>query len=211
MKRLLYIGVILLLVGCSREGEVTVENQSGPYLEVSMDNSTYLLQDGEQVTKRIDLGRSVFGPDDRSIAVSGEGECKFPFTEVVPVEDERNTLVTIYGDAGYIDICNQTGNTLELYLTTCADDSWGEPLEMIRDGQCTTWMVEDGCWDMLTLSVDGEYEELGIRIYPCDVVEFDLAPLSLSTVKETGPLKSAPARDGEKGLRKQHKSNRPVE
>lgn len=210
MKRLLYAGVALLLVGCSHEGEVTVENRSGPYLEVGMDGSSYLLDDGERVTKRIDMGRSVFGPEDLAIEVYGDGECKLPFTEIVPVEDERNTLVTIYGDAGYIDICNETGRTLELYLTSCADETWGDPLEMILDGYCSTWMVEEGCWDMLAVTIEAEFEEYNIRIMPCDVVAYDLLPPALNKVKGSSTLKRAPARDGETGLRKKKTDSRPV-
>jgi hypothetical protein len=211
VKRLLYASVVLLLFGCAQDGDVTVENRSGPYLEVSMDGSTYLLDDGEVVTKRVDIGRTfIFGPDDRPLTVAGEGECKFPFSEVVLVEDERNTLVTIYGDAGYVDICNQTGRTLELYLTPCADASWSDPLEMILDGYCTTWMVEEGCWDMLAVSLEGEFEDYGIRVLPCDVVEYDLLPPALATVKGSSPLKAMPARDGKADLRKKKTSERAV-
>jgi hypothetical protein len=190
---------------------VTVHNDSGPYLEVSMDGSAYLLDDGESVTKRIDVGRKfIFGPDDKAVAVWGEGECKWPFREVVLIEDQRNTVLTVIGDAGYIDICNQTGFTLELYLSPCSDNSWGAPLELVTDGMCTTWMVEHGCWDMLAVTIDGEYTEYNIGITPCDVAAYDLVPASMVVGKSSGGPKLGPAREGPKDLRKKQVKTRPA-
>ena len=65
MRLLPIASLLLLLLACSQDGDVTVHNDSGPYLEVAMDGSAYLLDDGESVTKRIDIGRKfIFGPDD---------------------------------------------------------------------------------------------------------------------------------------------------
>jgi hypothetical protein len=211
MRLLLIASVLLLFLGCSQDGDVTVQNHSGPYLEVSMDGSTYLLDDGESVTKRIEVGRKfLFGPDDKAVAVSGEGECKWPFREVILVEDERNAIFTVHGDAGYIDVCNQTGYTLELYLSSCSDDSWGDPLELVSDGYCTTWMVEAGCWDMLAVTIEGEYEEYNIGITPCYVAAYDLLPVSLTRAKISSGLKKGPAREGPKDLKKKQVTSRAV-
>jgi hypothetical protein len=180
VKRLICALAAVMAAGCSQEGSVTVHNRSGPDLNVRVDGASFYLDDGEVVTKPVDIGRKfIFGPDDRAVAVSGEGYCKWPFDDVVAVTDGRNTLIEVYGDAGYFDICNVSGHTLELYLSPCESPTWGDPLEMISDGYCTTWMVEEGCWDMLLVSIAGEYEELDVYIVPCDMAAYDIEPPQL--------------------------------
>ena len=70
MRPFVFMCACLLLIGCSTQGDLTIHNDSGPDLEVSVDGSTFLLHDGETVTKRIDLGRKfIFGPDDKAVAI----------------------------------------------------------------------------------------------------------------------------------------------
>jgi hypothetical protein len=212
MKPLYFACACLLLIGCSTEGELSIHNDSGPDLEVSVDGSTYLLDDGEVVYKRIELGRKfIFGPDDKVVAVRGEGYCKLPFDDFVVVDENRTVIFSVFADAGYIDICNETGYTMELYLTPCSDGSWGDPLELVPDGWCTMWMLEHGCWDMLAVTVQGEFEEYNIHIFPCETAEFALVSASLTKDKGSGPSKSAPAREGSKKLRKQTKGMRKIQ
>jgi hypothetical protein len=185
---------LLLAAGCTREGDLTVRNDSGPDLEVALDGGVYLLDDGESITKRINLGREfVFGPEDKLVSVAGEGYCKWDFYELVLVEHEMNTLFTVDGDAGYVDICNQTGYPFELYLSPCWEDEWGAPLEIVPDGQCTTWKVEDGCWDILTVSIDAQFEDYNVFISPCEVAVYDIPPPAMTKAKSTG-LKRAVVR-----------------
>jgi len=185
---------VVLVAGCSQEGSVTVHNQSGPDLEVRVDGARYFLGDGQVATKQVDIGRKfLFGPDDRAVVVSGEGYCKWPFDDVVPVTDERNTLVELYGDAGYFDICNVSGYTLELYLSPCESPTWGDALELVPGGYCTTWMVGQGCWDMLVVSIAGQFEVLDAYIVPCDMAVYDIEPVQLvqsvdTAKKQFGPL-----------------------
>jgi hypothetical protein len=201
-----------LLIGCSTEGDLTIHNDSGPYLEVRVDGAAFLLDDGETVTKRIDLGRKfLFGPDEKAVSIRGEGECKLPFNDMVLVNDERTVLYTVFGDAGYIDICNQTGYTIELYLSPCADASWGEPLELVPDGYCTYWMLERGCWDMLAVTIEGDFEEYNILISPCETEAYDLIAASLTKGDKSTGLKMAPGRTGTKELRKVNKGVRAIE
>jgi hypothetical protein len=202
----------LALIGCSTEGDLTIHNDSGPDLEVTVDGSTYLLYDGETVTKRIELGRKfIFGPDNKVVAVHGDGYCKLPFDDRVAVDEDCNVVYTVYGDAGYIDICNETGHTLELYLSSCAEATWGYPLEMVPDGYCTTWMLEQGCWDMLGVTIEGDLEEYNILILPCETESYDLVSSSLKAGPKNGGIKMAPGRPGAEDLRKQPKGLRSIE
>jgi hypothetical protein len=211
MRPLLYLCACLLLAGCSTEGDITIHNDSGPQLFVTVDGTTFCMDDGEIVTKRIDLGRKfIFGPDDRVVTVRGEGYCKLPFEDFVTIEEDRNVVYSIFGDAGYIDICNLTGYTLELYLSSCADGSWGEPLELVPDGRCTTWMLEEGCWDMLAVTLQGEFEEYNIPISRCGTQRYDLVSASLTKMESSG-AKRAPARSGSTELRKLKIGGNPVE
>ena len=211
MRPMLFVCACLLLVGCSTEGDLTIHNDSGPWLEVTVDGSSFLLDEDESLTKRIDLGRGfIFGPDDKAVSVRGEGYCKFPFNDMVLVDQDRSTVYNVFGDAGYIDICNQTGYILELYLSSCGDADWGEPLELVPDGWCTTWMLEEGCWDMSAVTIEGSYEEYGVMILQCETEGYDLLAASLSKTK-TGGAKLAPLRGDEKDLRKQARGWRAVE
>lgn len=212
MRSICYVCACLLFIGCSAEGDLTIHNDSGPDLWVTVDGASYLLADGEIVTKRIYLGRKfIFGPDDKVVAVRGDGYCKLPFDEYVLVDENRNAVFSVFGDAGYIDVCNQTGHTLELYLSSCSDQSWGEPLELVPDGWCTTWMLEEGCWDMLGVTVQGEIEEYNIFISQCETEAYDLFAASVTKDKTGGGVKRAPAREGSTVLRKQAKGMRAIQ
>ena len=212
MRPFFYACACLLLFGCSTEGDLSIHNDSGPDLEVAVDGSTFLLDDGEVVTKRIELGRKfIFGPDDKVVSVRGEGYCKLPFDDFVVIDEDRNVVYSVFGDAGYIDICNQTGYTLELYLSWCSDGSWGEPLELVPDGWCTMWMLEDGCWDMLAVTVQGDIEEYNIFISQCETEVYDLVSASFTKDKTTEGAKRVPARTGPKELRKQTKGMRKIQ
>ena len=214
MKQLCSAISVLFLLGCSQDGSITVHNQSGSSLELYMDGSSYHLYDGEVVTKPVEIGRKfIFGPDDRAVAVAGEGECKWPFEDVVVVVDNRSTVLDVYGDAGYFDICNVSGHALELYLSPCSSDDWGEPLELIRDGYCSTWMVEEGCWDMMTISIEGQFKDTRVFVAPCDVVVYDIEPVQLAQRGGGGAAIKSPIggmfdEDASKGLRKKKTGTR---
>lgn len=195
MKWLLCACLVLFAAGCSTEGDLTVNNQSGPDLEIALDGSRYVLDDGESLTKRVNLGREfITGPEDKLVSVAGEGYCKWDFYELVLVERDRNAVFTVFGDAGYFDICNQTGYAFELYLSPCWADEWGDPVEIVGDGQCTTWKVEDGCWDMMVVSIDAQFEDYNIFITPCETAVYDILPPALSAARASGP-KRAEIRD----------------
>jgi hypothetical protein len=212
MRMLLCLSACVLLVGCSQDGNVTIHNYSGPDLEVDLDGATYLLDDGETVTKQVHIGRKfIFGPDDRAVAIRGIGYCKLPFEEIVFVGDGGTVLYTVFGDAGYIDICNETGYTVELYLSWSGDPSWGDPVELVPDGYCTLWMLEEGYWDMLAVTIEGQFEEYNIPISPCMTEAYDLLAPALTKARSTGlksPGVSAPSDVGGKELRKKHKGTR---
>ena len=195
MKWLLYLCALFLIAGCSQEGDLTVTNEAGPDLEIALDGNMYLLDDGESITKTVNLGRGfIFGPEDELVSVAGEGYCKWDFYELILMEDQMNSLFTVYGDAGYFDICNMTGYAFELYLSPCWADDWGDPLEIVRDGMCTTWKVEDGCWDMMAVSIDAQFEDFNVFISPCEVAVYDILPAAMTRGKQPG-LKTAPARE----------------
>ncbi len=195
MKWLLCFCSLLLIVGCSQEGDLTVTNESGPDLEITVHGNSYLLDDGETLVKTVDLGRQfIFGPEEELVSVAGEGYCKWDFYELIAMEDEMNALFTVYGDAGYFDICNTTGYAFELYLSPCWAEDWGDPLEIVPDGACSTWKVEDGCWDIMTVTIDAQFEDFNVFISPCETAVYDILPASMTRGKQPG-LKMAPARE----------------
>ena len=192
---------------CAQEGNVTVQNEAGPDLLVLMDGSSYLLDDGEAVTKEIKIGRKfIFGPDDKLIFVEGEGECKWPYSIGVTVKNDGNEFVTILGDAGYIDICNTSGYTLDLYLVTCSNPSWDDPIDVIPDGWCSTWQVEDGCWDLLVDATAGSFTDFNIGVAPCDVVGYDILPEDLTN--SSGPTSRSATEPISAAKRKERVSTR---
>jgi hypothetical protein len=195
MKWLPYLCALLMIVGCTQEGDLSVTNESGPDLEIALDGSMYLLDDGETLVKTINLGREfIFGPEEELVSVAGEGYCKWDFYELIAMEDQMNSQFTVYGDAGYFDICNETGFAFELYLSPCWAEDWGDPLEIVRDGDCTTWKVEDGCWDMMTVSIETQFEDYDVFVSPCQVAVYDILPAAMTRGKQP-VLKLAPARE----------------
>jgi hypothetical protein len=70
-------------------------------------------------------------------------------------------------------------------------------------------MLEEGCWDMSAITIEGSYEEYGIMIMQCETEGYDLLAASLSKTK-TGGAKLAPPRGDKKDLRKQAKGWRAV-
>jgi hypothetical protein len=169
MKALPIICLLVFIVACSQEAEITVENCSGPDLEVEIDGAGYILDDGKSVTQEIDIGKKfVFGPDDKCVPVEGEGLCKFHFSERVTVEDGDHTILTVYGDAGYIRIYNNTNDALYLYLVTCDSPSWGLPVDDIFPGNYSSWKVEVGCW-CFRVQNSGSLEHCGIIVTSCSV------------------------------------------
>jgi hypothetical protein len=212
MKWLFIACSLLFFAGCSTEGDLSIHNHSGPDLEVAVDGNTYLLDDRESMTAQVNLGRQfIFGPEDKLVSVAGEGYCKWDFYELILVEQDQNSDFDVYGDAGYFDICNQTGYAFELYLSPCWADDWGDPIEIVGDGQCTTWKVEDGCWDILVVSIDAQFEDFNVFISPCETAFYDIIPPSLTRTKATGP-KRAEARDatGSGDLKKRKTGGRPA-
>lgn len=180
MKMLPCICILLCIVACSQTADITVDNYAGPDLAVEIDGKEYLLDDGESITQEIEIGKKfIFGPDDKCIPVEGEGLCRFHFSEMVTVEDGDHKILTIYGDAGYIGICNYTSDYLFLYLAPCAATSWGSVIDVLSPGECTPWIkVDIGCW-CFKVTNSGALEHCGIIITPCLAVPYDIVPLRL--------------------------------
>lgn len=169
MKVLPFVCLLAFTAACTQEAEIMVENRSGPDLEVEIDGAGYILDDNESVTQEIDIGKKfIFGPDDKCVLVEGEGFCKFHFSERMTVEDGDRTILTVYGDAGYVRIYNNTYDKLYLYLVPCESPTWGAPVDAIFPGNYSVWKVEVGCW-CFRVENAGSLEYCGINVTACSV------------------------------------------
>jgi hypothetical protein len=161
---------VVLIVACSQKGKLTVENDTGGVLEVTVDEQDLILTDGESGTREVDIGvKFIFGPDDTDISVEGLGDCKLPFKHMVNVAKDETKRVVVTGDAGMVRVCNQTLEDLPLYLVTCNEASWGAPVTIVRFDDCTSWLVEAGCWSLKLGDFVEPYTVEDIDIAICDV------------------------------------------
>jgi len=180
VKLLPCVLLALLITACSQEGRMTVVNESGPDLELWIEDSFYILDDGQSVTEDVDIGRKfIFGPDEKVVLIEGEGYCKWPFVQTVKVDNDAHKLIRIQGDAGFVDVCNETGELVQLYLVPCDWPTWDYAIDNIRDGRCSSWQVEYGCWDLLVEGTSGAFEELGIWINPCATALYTISAPAL--------------------------------
>jgi len=173
---LLIFSLGFIFAACSQEGEVEVQNLTGGDLETVVDGVGHYLYPDEAVIQEIKIGRKfIFGPDDTDIGVSGEGECKFYFYNIVGVEDDYTSIFRVYGDAGYLVFWNETGETMDFYLAACSDEYWPEyPDDVVPPGDYTEWKVSDGCWDVLveTQSYYGEVYDIWVDVCEDEIWEF---------------------------------------
>jgi hypothetical protein len=210
MRCLPLIFLLILVVSCTQEGTLTVQNEAGPDLYVAVDGSSWILDDGASASTVIDVGRKfIFGPTEKLVIVDTEGPCKWPSSEVVPIRNREPAHLTVFADAGLIDVCNDTGASMTLYLVDCSSNTWGRSIDVIADGFCSLWQVDIGCWDLRVETADGVYEEFGIGVQPCDELVYTIEPAQF----RQGPSKIDRPLGDETGLvagRRELSRTRPV-
>jgi hypothetical protein len=102
---------------CSQKGTVEVTNRSGEALSGAIDGDHFTIGSGGTVSEEIDIGtKFIFGPDEKTITVTGGGLCVLPFSQRVSLKDEDIAVMDVYSDAGLITVENYTGGNLYVYL-----------------------------------------------------------------------------------------------
>jgi len=167
--------LVLILAGCTQEGEIGLRNRTGGGASVDIDCSGYYLHPGELIVREIEIGRKcVFGPDETRVLVSGEGDCLFYFSDMVRVRDGEQTVLSLYGDAGLLTVMNDTPYALDLYLVDCSSMDWGSPCDHVPAGGQVTWKLSPGCWDVLGEAAGFADASASFNINVCDDSVFQI-------------------------------------
>jgi len=152
---------VVLIFGCSAEGDIEVHNRTGAQLNIEIDGDRYELEAYEHAKKSYTFSNALFSPDEeKDVNVSGEGLVKWEFDQEYTVKANETEKVNIYADAGAIQITNNSSFTIiAVYLAPSSDPNWGENdlHGYIYPGETCSWRVCPGYWDIKVVDTRGYY------------------------------------------------------
>jgi len=164
MKNILKIYCLLatmLIVGCSAEGEIEVNNYTDEWLDVSVDGDFYTLEAYESVSKSFDLDDYLFSTEEKEVKVWVEGLLKWDFSETYTIKPDKTKNVYIYADAGAIKVWNNSYYSItSVYLSPSSDSYWGSDdlSGYLYYGYINSWRVTSGYWDIKVVDEYGYYD-----------------------------------------------------
>lgn len=153
-KRFCWIIIILIALmimsGCAtkEDGKIKVVNDSGAWLDVTIDGKGYTLEAGDHVTVTWE-----FGPDDdKDVEITAEGLLVLDYSISRLIWGGESEIVTINANATALRISNKTSSTLtEVYISKYTEDTWGpERLEgdVIAPNEEKDWTLEPSAYDV---------------------------------------------------------------
>lgn len=138
---------VLSLFSCSQKADVEVVNLSEDELEGTIEGSSFFLDAGEAASKEVDIGaKFIFGPDEKTVVVRGEGPCVLPFSALVAVADGDLGQVVVHSDAGLITVENYRGYSIDVEIDACSGWGWGTG--SVAPGYYITWRGPIGCYEI---------------------------------------------------------------
>ena len=146
-----YLLIVIIIAGCTAEGDIKVYNKTSEWLDVSIDGDYYYLNAYEYAKKSYDLDDNIFSHEERDVTVSGEGLVKWGFSENYTVKPDETKKVNIYADCSAIKIYNNSYNTIvSIYLSPSSDTEWGNDdlSGYIYPGEVHSWRISTGYWDI---------------------------------------------------------------
>jgi hypothetical protein len=158
MKKVLWLLALmgLILAGCSDDGTLRIRNNSLEEIWYEVNNgSTEWLNSGESDSYSWKLSSSIFGEEDKKVTVDYGGGYWFwyDYTLTKTVKPGKTVTVSIIGDAGEIEIWNNSSGFYIYYvwLSPSSDDDWGDDdlQGIIGPGYSVVWKVTVGDWDIL--------------------------------------------------------------
>lgn len=169
MHQIMLLLAVFSLFSCSQKADIEVVNKSGNDLEGTIEGASFYLDAWETASKEIDIGaKFIFGPDEKTVVVRGEGPCVRPFSERVTVADEELGQVIVHGDAGLITVENYRGYYIDVEIDACTGGGWGAG--SVAPGYYITWRAPIGCYDIyfsangVLIASDSDYLDLCTEI-----------------------------------------------
>ncbi len=171
--RLIFAASVLatMTTACSKQGTLTLNNEtSGEISGEIQEKGGYTLDADESVEKAWTLKSSIFSSEEKSIAVTGEGDFNFYYVESATVKPGEDAKVDIHADAGRLGLYNNYEYSIvELYVVLSSSSSWGS------DTLGSSWpagaygelKILPGSYDMLAVCSDSmvfEWYDISVGI-----------------------------------------------
>ena len=134
-RRLLFatlaVGLAAGTLGCSKDGDVFIQNRTGDELSGSIDNRGFGLTDFGNIELSIKVGSSFlfFGPEEKDVILEGESCTLFPFSRTVRIRANARTEVEILPDATCIVFENESEwRVTDIFMRTEGETDWGKSI-----------------------------------------------------------------------------------
>ena len=142
---ILLLLAVMTVFSCSQKATVEVENLSGATLSGTIDGQYYSIDPGETASEEIEIGRKfIFGTDEKTITVTGEGWCVLRFSQRETVKNEDVVSLSVDSDAGVITVENYTPYSADVYIESCSGLAWGSGT--VYSYYSSSWSVPVGCY-----------------------------------------------------------------
>lgn len=149
------ISIILLITGCSQDGDVKVVNNCNTTFTGELNNEAITIDPGESYSENVYIGKRlvVIGPDSYDIELSGSAWTKKEFSTTITVKTNETTTYTIDDDIGAIKLTNDyIKDIIELRIKKCSDTEYGDKLindsHPLKPGKFFLIKKNAGCWDI---------------------------------------------------------------
>jgi hypothetical protein len=161
---------VITVFSCSQKATVEVENLSGEVLRGSIDGAGYNINSGGVASEEIEIGtKFIFGTDEKTVAVTGEGLCVMPFSQGENVKNEDVIRLVAYNNAGLITVVNNTYYDYYVYIESSSLE-WGGG--WVYPGQEVTWRGPIGYFyieffvGLISIGYDEDY------LYACTEITY---------------------------------------
>ncbi len=148
------IGVAAILAGCSVEGELTIVNDSTQEFWGKLNDQPIILDEGQSTTQTIYIGKSsgLIGPDELEVRIAGSTWTKRPFSELIAVKKDDNTVYRIIDDAGSIFFENDSHLQVnQVRVKGCSETEFGPNLiprnSVLNPADGILVQLDPGCYD----------------------------------------------------------------
>ena len=155
MTAVFLISIILLLAGCSQDGDLKIVNSCSTTFNGTLNDDFITIEPGDSYTQNIYIGKKllIVGPNSYDVVLSGSAWTKKQFTTPITVNSNGTTTYTIKSDIGAIKLLNDyIKDIVAMRIKKCSDSEYGDLIvrdtHPIKPGKFFLMQKEEGCWDI---------------------------------------------------------------